>query len=96
MRAARDPDGMAAAGSRLLVSMQGTRSAASEYAFLATVAGHACRGRTQEADKLFEHATHDWIRPEMHTVELRYLYFLSHDASAQHAPGEGCVTASLR
>jgi hypothetical protein len=92
--AARDPDAMSADGAKLLEGMHGTASAASEYALLAAVAGYTCRGRTAEADKLFEGATHDWIRPGQHAVELRYLYFLSHDAAAQHLKGEGCVTAS--
>jgi spermidine synthase len=92
--AARDPDAMSSAGAKLLDGMHGVHSPAAEYAFLATVAGNVCRGRTQEADKLFEQATHDWIRLGQHRVELRYLYDLSHDAAAQHAKGEGCVTAS--
>jgi spermidine synthase len=92
--AARDPDAMSAAGATLLEGMRGTHSAAAEYAFIAAVAGHACRGRTQEADKLYEQGTQNWVRPGQHAVELRYLYFLSHDAAAQHPGGAGCVTAS--
>jgi hypothetical protein len=92
--AARDPDAMSATGAKLLEGMRGTQSAASEYAFIAAVAGHACRGRMQEADKLYEQGTHNWVRSGQHAVELRYLYFLSHDAAAQHPGGAGCVTAS--
>jgi spermidine synthase len=91
--AARDPDAMSASAEMLLDAMHGSPSAASEYAFLAAVLGHACRGRTQAADKLFGQATHDWIRPAQHSVELRYLYRLSHETAARNAKGEGCVTA---
>ena len=93
--AARDPDAMSATGAKLLESLRGTRSPASEYAFLATVAGHACRGRSQEIDRLFQQAASDWVRPGQHALELRYMYFLSHDAGARHGKAGGCVTASM-
>src|SRR5258705_5255514 len=92
--AARDPDNMSAVGATLLEATRGTRSAATEYAFLAALAGHVCRGRTGPADVLFEQGARDWIRPGMHALELRYLYFLSHDPDARPVAGAACVTAS--
>jgi hypothetical protein len=92
--AARDPDNMSAVGATILEATRGTRSAATEYAFLATFAGHVCRGRTAPGEALLEQGARDWLRPGMHQLELRYLYFLSHDPAAQHAPGEACVTAA--
>ncbi len=92
--AARDPDNMSAVGASILEASRGTRSAATEYAFLAALAGHVCRGRVGPAETLFEQGARDWIRPGMHALELRYLYFLSHDPEARHAPEAFCVTAS--
>jgi spermidine synthase len=92
--AARDPDRMSAAGMQVLEASQGARNAATEYAFLATLVGHICRGRAEPADKLFERATREWIRSGSRTVELRYLYALSHGAGPKRALGQGCVTAS--
>lgn len=92
--AARDPDNMSAVGATLLEANRGTHSAATEYAFLATVAGHVCRGRAAPAEQLFELAAREWIRPGQHVLQLRYLYSLGHDPDAQHPPGEACVTAS--
>ena len=81
-------------GASILEASRGTRSAATEYAFLAALAGHVCRGRVGPAETLFEQGARDWIRPGMHALELRYLYFLSHDPEARHAPEAFCVTAS--
>lgn len=90
--AARDPDAMSEAGSALLEAARGQRSAATEYAFLAAVTGNACRGRVAAADKLFEEGTREWLRPNMHQVQLNYLYSAAH-APARNMSGRGCVTA---
>jgi hypothetical protein len=94
--AARDPDAMSAWGTKLLDGMRGAHSGASEYALLAALAGHACRGRTEDADQLFAKGTREWIRPGMHAVELRYLYALSHAAAVRRVGGAACVTALAR
>ncbi len=92
--AARDPDNMSAVGATLLEATRGTRSAATEYAFLAALAGHVCRGRAAPTEALFEQGSRDWIRPGMHVLELRYLYFISHSERAPGIAGAACVTAS--
>ncbi|MGZ5071614.1 MAG: spermidine synthase, partial [Usitatibacter sp.] len=90
--AARDPDAMAESGSALLEASRGQHTEATEYAFLAALAGHACRGRLAAADKLFEEGTRDWLRPKAHPIELNYLYSVAH-AARRNDSDQGCVTA---
>jgi spermidine synthase len=92
--AARDPDNMSAVGGTILLANRGTKSAGTEYAFLAAVAGHVCRGRAVPAEQLFEMGSREWLRPGQHGLELRYLYAMGHEPTPQHPPGERCVTAA--
>ena len=91
--AARDADAMSETGNAILQADPSRRDALSELAYIAALAGNICRGRTEQADKLFETGTHAWVRPNMHGPELRYLFFLSHAPHGTPAPGQ-CVTAA--
>jgi spermidine synthase len=75
--AARDPDAAARTGGEILEASKGTRTEATQYAFIATALGLVCRHRFKEADRLFA-ADESWLAPGSDSIELRYLYALGH------------------
>ena len=76
--AARDSAGMIDTGFALLDATRGTRGPLPEYAFVATVAGLECQRRLDEANRLFEQGTRDWLPAGGAAVGLRYLYAMAH------------------
>jgi hypothetical protein len=91
--ARRDPDAMARYGRSVLESSRGMRNGLTEYAFLATVAAEVCRGKREEAEKLFAEGPSAWINPDQHSAELRYLYTISHQPLPKVPAAGRCVTA---
>jgi hypothetical protein len=95
--AGRDADAMSSRGMALLAQSRGTRSAATEYAFLAAMSGHLCQARVAEANRLLEEGTRDWLRPGSKSTELRYLYFLAKDPRMSTPAKDGrCATSVAR
>ncbi len=68
----RDAAHMAGTGGLLLESTTGSRSEATEYAFLATVSGLVCTAGAARARELID-SSWNWMRSGMRPIELRYL-----------------------
>ena len=90
--AQRDADGMSKHGRVALDSARGVKNGLTEYAFLAALAGDICRGKREDAEKLFMEGPANWIRPEQHSAELRYLYAISHQPPVKDPRPGRCVT----
>jgi spermidine synthase len=75
--AARDAAVMAEAGTAVLESARGTRGALNEYAFIAATTGLICQDRLADANRLFEHATRDWLPAGGNATAIRYLYAMA-------------------
>ncbi|HXZ48103.1 MAG TPA: fused MFS/spermidine synthase [Usitatibacter sp.] len=91
--AARDPDAMSAAGAAVLEARRGTHGPATEYAFIATVAGLVCRDRIAEANRYFDLGTHDWLSPGTAPIALRYLYAVANTPPGASRPHGGICAA---
>jgi hypothetical protein len=94
--ARRDPIWMTQYGLALLDMHRDVRSPPTEYAFLAALTGDVCSGQFARAGKLFELGTKEWVRPQKHAAELRYLFFLANGRADAPISGGACVTAARR
>ena len=91
--AERDADAMSQRARPILEISRGVKNPLTEYVFLAALTGDICRGRREDAEALFSQGIQNWIRPELHTAELRYLFAAAHEAVPAKPPLPGkCVT----
>jgi len=82
--AARDAARMASLGEALLETTPGP-SAASEYAFLATVTGLICKGESAHANEVMDRTVGRALRRGEKATQLRYLVSVSRDPAAAAA-----------
>jgi len=84
--AARDPAAMLTGGTAVLEAARGTRSALTEYAFLATATALVCLGRDDAANRLFALGTRDWLPEGNASPPLRYLYAMANQPPTTPRP----------
>ena len=82
--AARDATRMARLGEALLDTAAGP-SAASEYAFLATVTALICKGESVHANEVMDRTVGKALRRGEKSTQLRYLVSVSRDPAAAAA-----------